>query len=149
VGAKGFSLGAHATISVRKITMFNKPLRWLFFALLALQLIFLYRLFFGEGSYAQQVDLSRQVAQQKARNELLEERNRILAEEVEGLRDDPEAIEERARTDLGMVKAGETFFLVLEKRQEVQHFAPTPAPENNGEDEVEARDAIPEGLFEE
>jgi cell division protein FtsB len=129
--------------------MFSKPLRWVLLALLALQLIFLYRLFFGEGSYAQQVELSRQVEQQKARNELLEERNRILAEEVEGLRDDPEAIEERARTDLGMVKQGESFFLVLEKRQEVAKFPPAPARESSGDDEVEAHDAVPEGLFEE
>ena len=78
-------------------------MRWLLIALVLFFLVFQYRLWFGEGSFAQYAELSRQVEQQQARNERLAERNRILAEEVEGLRNDLEAIEERARADRGMV----------------------------------------------
>ncbi|MCK9505737.1 MAG: cell division protein FtsB [Porticoccaceae bacterium] len=122
-------------------------MRWLFIGLVFLLLVFQYRLWFGEGSFAQQVQLSRQVEQQKSRNALLAERNRILAEEVEGLREDPGAIEERARTDLGMIKEDESFFLVLEKRREVKQPKELPPPPPVEEDEP--RDAMPVEIFSE
>ncbi len=122
-------------------------MRWLLFALIFMLLVFQYRLWFGEGSFAQQVELTRKVAQQQGRNERLAERNRILAEEVEGLRTDPGAIEERARTDLGMIRSDETFFLVLDKRRPLKAPAPEPL-EPLREGEEEAREVIPEGLFE-
>ncbi len=50
---------------------------------------------------------------QTAENTRLETRNRTLAAEVRDLKDGRKAIEERARTDLGMVKANETFFQVV------------------------------------
>ena len=118
-------------------------MRWIFALLIAIFLIFQYRLWFGEGSFAQKSELTREVAQQKARLERLRERNRILAEEVEGLRTDPGAIEERARTDLGMVRSDETFFLVLEKPRPQAPLKPEAEPVE------EVRDSIPEGLFEE
>ncbi|MGD9661261.1 MAG: cell division protein FtsB [Porticoccaceae bacterium] len=122
-------------------------MRWLVTGLIFLLLIFQYRLWFGEGSFAQQVELSRQVEQQQSRNALLAERNRILAEEVEGLREDSGAIEERARTDLGMIKNDETFFLVLEKRQQVKQPKEPPPPPPAEEDEP--RDAMPVEIFKE
>jgi cell division protein FtsB len=91
-------------------------MRWLIAVLVVLLLGLQYRLWIGEGSYAQRADLTRQLEQQKIRNARLEERNRILAEEVRALKSGTEAIEERARTDLGMVAEGETFYLVLEER---------------------------------
>jgi len=116
-------------------------MRWLLTVLVVLFLIFQYRLWFGEGSFAHKAELSRQIEQQKARNERLEERNRILAEEVEGLRFDSGAIEERARADLGMIKNDETFFLILDKRQPKRV---NPVPQEQAPD---ARDAVPEELF--
>ena len=113
--------------------------------LITLFLILQYRLWFGEGSFAQKVELTRAVEQQKARNERLTERNRILAEEVDGLRNDPGAIEERARADLGMIHNDETFFLVLEKRQQ----QPAKRPRDEEMEQEETVDSIPEGLFEE
>lgn len=118
-------------------------MRWSLLVLALLFLILQYRLWWGEGSYAQRAELSRQVEQQKARNDRLRERNRILAEEVEGLRTDPGAIEERARTDLGMIRKDETFFLVLDKRRPVE----TKQPATGQEEEVV--DSIPRELFEE
>jgi len=118
-------------------------MRWLLSILALILLILQFRLWFGEGSFAQKVELTRKIEQQGGRNERLTERNRILAEEVDGLRNDPGAIEERARTDLGMIRSDETFFLVLDN--------PRPqSVEKPGERlEADAVDSIPEGLFEE
>lgn len=55
------------------------------------------------------------IAEQQAKNAKLNERNRGLEAEVNDLKTGVEAIEERARTDLGMVQAGETFFRILEE----------------------------------
>ncbi len=50
---------------------------------------------------------------QRAENEELQRRNQRLAAEVRDLKEGRAAIEERARTDLGMIGAGETFFQVV------------------------------------
>ncbi len=122
----------------------SRPRHWLTVILVVLLLVFQYRIWFGDGSLSQQEGLAKEVAQQQARNERLTERNRILAEEVDGLRDDPGAVEERARTDLGMTLADETFFLVLETPQQ----QPAKRPET-AKPQEESVDSIPEGLFEE
>ncbi|HEY5138782.1 MAG TPA: cell division protein FtsB [Methylococcales bacterium] len=73
-----------------------------------------YRLWYGDGgieeikAYQQRLDdLQAQVEEKKERNE-------ALYAEVEDLRKGQEAVEERARDELGMIKEGETFFQVLE-----------------------------------
>lgn len=90
-------------------------MRWvaglLFLLLLGLQ----YRLWFGEGSLAQKAELERRVEIQKEHNRQLETRNSDIAVEVEDLKSGLDSVEERARTDLGMVKEGETFFMVIEE----------------------------------
>jgi cell division protein FtsB len=57
--------------------------------------------------------LREQVAAQRNENERLQERNRTMQAEVKDLRGGRIAIEERARTDLGMVGNNETFYQVL------------------------------------
>lgn len=121
-----------------------RPRHGLVALLAVLLVVFQYRIWLGDGSLAQQKELARAVANQGARNERLIERNRILAEEVDGLRDDPGAVEERARSDLGMTLSDETFFLVLETPQQ----QPTKRREVEKTQE-EVVDSIPEGLFEE
>lgn len=119
-------------------------MRWLIPILVLLLLGLQYRLWFGENSLAHKVELEEEVEQQRARNDRLRKRNRILAEEVEGLRNDPEAIEARARIDLGMIMEGETFFLVLDERHETSGPDPQ-APSEPPEDEP--REVVPEALF--
>ncbi len=88
-------------------------MRWIA-ALLALLLMGLqYRLWFGEGSFAQRADLERRVQQQQETNQYLQERNSVLASEVEDLKSGLDSVEERARSDLGMIKKGETFIMVI------------------------------------
>lgn len=89
-------------------------MRWLLVVLLGLLAIFQYRLWLGEGSFAQKATLQSQVEKQTLENEQLELRNRQLAADVAGLQDGLEGIEERARRDLGMMGEGETFYMVIE-----------------------------------
>ena len=64
--------------------------------------------------YAQIHDLERQVNDQLDRNTALRERNNALAAEVTDLKSGLEAVEERARAELGLVRDGERFFLVVD-----------------------------------
>ncbi|MBY6203734.1 septum formation initiator family protein [Halomonas denitrificans] len=64
--------------------------------------------------YGQIGDLRRQVEDQLERNRVLRERNDALAAEVADLKSGLEAVEERARAELGLVRDGERFFLVVD-----------------------------------
>lgn len=64
--------------------------------------------------YGQILDLREQVESQQERNEGLRERNDALAAEVADLKSGLEAVEERARAELGLVRDGERFFLVVD-----------------------------------
>ncbi|MEC8428144.1 MAG: cell division protein FtsB [Pseudomonadota bacterium] len=87
-------------------------------AILTLLLIGLqYRLWVGEGSMADVVRLDREIQAQTLENDRLAQRNEILAAEVSALKAGPEAVEERAREELGMIKRGETFYLVIKGEQ--------------------------------
>lgn len=89
-------------------------MRWL---LLILALIFLglqYKLWVGEGSLAEAWHLKGAVEQQRNENENLRERNRALDAEVRDLKQGLDAVEERARSELGMIRDGETFYQVIE-----------------------------------
>jgi cell division protein FtsB len=83
---------------------------WLFLVLLLLLAGLQYRLWVGNGSFAQVKDLTQQIADQHAENERLLERNRVLDAEVLELKKGTETVEERARHELGMVKEGETLY---------------------------------------
>lgn len=71
-----------------------------------------FRLWFGDGSITGVMHLRDRVAEQRAENERLAERNRALEADVVDLKGGLDAIEERARRELGMVGEGETFFQV-------------------------------------
>ncbi len=68
---------------------------------------------------AQKVELESRLEKQQQENEQLKTRNEAIAREVRDLRNGLEGIEEKARSDLGMVKEGETFYMVLEKTETV------------------------------
>jgi cell division protein FtsB len=89
-------------------------LRVLIGVLLVLLVLFQYRLWVGEGSLAEVSTLKREIREQKRELARLKERNRALQAEVEDLRSGLEAVEERARSELGMVKEGEVFYQVIE-----------------------------------
>ena len=72
-----------------------------------------YKLWFGDGSLSEVVQLSRELEIQKEKLRLLEERNKILEAQVLDLQNGLDAFEEKARNDLGMIKEGETFIQLI------------------------------------
>jgi len=85
----------------------------LLLVLVALQL----KMWFGEGGYRDVQRLAERVEQQALENEALAQRNRELQAEVEDLRQGLEAIEERARSELGLIKEDEEFYQVVPGRE--------------------------------
>jgi cell division protein FtsB len=84
--------------------------------LLVLLVLLQYRLWFGQdGSLPQLLQSQRAVRYQQQENEVLVERNALRAAEVEDLKSGLDALEERARSEMGMVKEGETFFQIIEE----------------------------------
>ena len=77
-------------------------------------LILQYQLWVDRDGMRKVIHLSDSIAQQNEVNQRLYERNDVLAAEVEDLKSGYDAIEERARMELGMIRQGETFFQVIE-----------------------------------
>ena len=84
-----------------------------------------YPLWLGKGSWLRVWDLSQQIDAQKAHNTTLKARNDAMDAEVRDLKQGYAAIEERARSELGMVKKDEVFYQVLQNG--VPATAPAPA----------------------
>jgi cell division protein FtsB len=89
--------------------------KWLAGIFFVLLLLLQYSLWFGNGGLLRVWQLNQAVDEQKTENARLKERNKALEAEVRDLKKGLEAIEERARTDLGMIKKDETFFQVVEE----------------------------------
>lgn len=88
-------------------------LRTVFALLIVLLLVLQYRLWVGEGSIAEVRALKRQLASQQGQLEELQQRNQALRAEVQSLKSDDAAIEARARSELGMIREGETYFQLI------------------------------------
>lgn len=92
-------------------------MKWLTLLLFVILLALQYRLWVGEGSFAHLAQLKQQIREQQQENTRLALENAALAAQVKALKDGLAAIEEHAREELGLVKEGETFFLVVEKEE--------------------------------
>ena len=88
-------------------------LRWLLVVLGSVALLLQAQLWFSDGGYRKTVKLRQAVADQRALNEELRNRNSALDAEVVNLKQGLDAAEERARTDLGMIGPKETFYQVV------------------------------------
>ena len=89
-------------------------LRLLMVVLLAMLAWLQYHLWLAEGGRRSDAKLEAQVEQQARDNGGLQERNDALQAEVEDLKSGEAAVEERARSELGMIRPGETFYRVVE-----------------------------------
>jgi len=87
--------------------------RILAFTLAGLILLLQYPLWLGKGSWLRVWDLDRQVQAQKDQNAALQTRNVALDAEVKDLKQGVDAVEERARYELGMIKRDEVFFQIV------------------------------------
>jgi len=83
-------------------------------ALVILFVLLQFNLWFGEGSVKDVWAMDDAIAVQTQKNAQLKERNQTLFAEVDDLKQGLEAVEERARYDLGMIKKGETFYQVVD-----------------------------------
>ena len=90
-------------------------MRWLSVALVALLVLLQYPLWLGRGGWLRVWDVDRQLQQQKESNKKLEVRNGGLDAEVRDLKQGYDAIEERARFELGMIRQDEIFVQIPEK----------------------------------
>lgn len=86
----------------------------LFFALLILLAVMQYKLWFAPGGVTEVVQLKNSIAQLQAQNTESQTKNTVLAADVKDLKQGDEAIEERARSDLGMVKQDEKFYQIVQ-----------------------------------
>jgi cell division protein FtsB len=76
-----------------------------------------YPLWLGKGSWLRVWEVDRQLREQTLANQKLQARNAALDAEVRDLKQGLGAIEERARSELGMIKQNEIFFQILEDKQ--------------------------------
>ncbi len=84
-----------------------------------------YPLWLGKGSWLRVWDLNRQVAAQQEKNIAIKARNDALDAEVRDLKSGKAAIEERARSDLGMIKSDEVFYQVVDQPLPTVQSLPT------------------------
>jgi cell division protein FtsB len=89
-------------------------MRILIAILLVVFVMLQYRLWVGKGSLAEVTNLQQEISGLNQELVKLRERNRALQAEVEDLRSGQSAIEERARSELGMIKEGEIFYQVVD-----------------------------------
>jgi cell division protein FtsB len=88
-------------------------MRSLLIVLVLLLILLQYKLWLGEGGFTNVQRLQQRVTEQQQENARLEQRNHQLEAEVQDLRQGYEAIEERARSELGMIGEEEEFYQVV------------------------------------
>jgi cell division protein FtsB len=81
--------------------------------LVAVLAFFQYRLWFESGGISDAVKMKKVLAIQEARNDKLRKQNEELLFQVQRLQESQDATESRARSELGMVKKGETFYQIV------------------------------------
>lgn len=87
--------------------------KWVCGALGVLLLALQAALWIGQGSVAEVVALQRQIDAYREGNAALRDRNRRLEVEVQEFKSGLDSVEEMAREELGMVREGETFYLLV------------------------------------
>ncbi len=103
-------------------------MRLLLLALILLTAAIQYPLWWGKGGWLRVHELQQQTAAQRENIEALTARNNALAAEVQDLKSGTQAIEERARTELGMVKEGEIFVQLLAPHESEPIIRPPEPP---------------------
>ncbi len=94
-------------------------MKWLAAALAVVVTLLQYRVWVSDNGVHEVDRLQRSVAAQRSENDQLAERNKQLAAEVRDLKTGMDALEERARSDLGMIAGHETFYQVVPARPQV------------------------------
>lgn len=108
-------------------------MRLITIALAVLLVLIQYPLWLGKGGWLRVWELHRQLEAVQEKNEEQKLKNARLASEVRSLSEGTEAIEERARSELSMIRKGEIFIQLLKDTDDVQKTTSTPEtpPENS------------------
>ena len=93
-------------------------MRYVYSILIVLLVLLQFQLWFGEGGLRGLKRLENRLEASREQTHQLEARNKALEAEVDDLKSGLEAMEERARSDLGMIKEGETFIQVVDEPEE-------------------------------
>ena len=101
-------------------------MRLLFIFLAALIALLQYPLWLGKGGWLRVWEIDREVKVQSDSNARLRVRNDALDAEVRDLKQGYDAIEERARYELGMIRRDEIFFQIMEKTPPIRAAEPVP-----------------------
>jgi cell division protein FtsB len=105
-------------------------LRWVALVLIVLLIALQMKLWHGNGGVREVETLRAAVKKQGEDNDKLQQRNQALGADVDDLKHGEQAVEARARAELGLIKPGETFYQVVEKPGANQ--APAPAASTGG-----------------
>ena len=104
-------------IQIRVMKFTTKPALKIVLSILSLILIFLQlRLWIGEGRVATIHHLETEIDIQSTKNSTLVNRNEALLKDVNDLKNGLDSLEERARGELGLIKEGETFYLIVDEQ---------------------------------
>ena len=117
-------------------------MRWLALAFVALIVVLQYPMWLGKGGWLQVREFDRQVTAQKEANAKLKLRNDALDADVRDLKAGFEAIEERARSELGMVKQDEVFFQLRQRPESARGDSDSVKP-SSGSTSLPIRPASP------
>ncbi|HHJ36313.1 MAG TPA: cell division protein FtsB [Gammaproteobacteria bacterium] len=90
------------------------------FVLLILLIWLQYKIWLQDGGIPEVVQLQDDVEQVKTEVKKLQERNQSLDAEVKDLKKGLDAIEERARSEMGMIREGEIYYQVIEPERDIQ-----------------------------
>ena len=89
-------------------------IRFFIIILIVFFLMIQFDIWFKDDGFYRVKELEQMIGSQVEENERLKLRNKQLEREIEELKSGTESIEEKARTDLGMIKEGEEFYLIVE-----------------------------------
>ncbi|PWQ95887.1 FtsB family cell division protein [Leucothrix arctica] len=97
-------------------------MKYLITVMFALLVLLLASLWIGHGSYPAKWQLEKEIATLDKQNEHQEELNRQIRAELEDAQSGSDAVEERARSELGMIRNQETFFEVILEPTDTQQL---------------------------
>lgn len=92
-------------------------MRWVIILLVVIVIALQIDLWFGKGSKAELYQLKQKIDEQRQINETLRAENRKMIKRIRALKEDDDAIIERAREELGMIGASETFYMLVPSTQ--------------------------------
>lgn len=101
-------------------------MKWLAITLAALIALIQHPLWIGKGGWLRVWEVEQQISAQREVNQRLKARNEALDAEIQDLKNGLDAVEERARSELGMIKQDEIFFQLLDNGEKMTELRRAP-----------------------